>query len=126
MHAMPISVVGIGEGRSRRAGGEPVDSVNSRLHRPNLSNGDVCLTKAVGTQILIGRLPTTGPHCAIISKSGNTVAFSIDVEDDGPTPDDFEQVILNINDFAPFLTTKNTHLFSGGDATYSNIHFARE
>lgn len=119
-----VGFIGIGEGRSRRAGDEPVDSVNFRLHRPDLSNGDVGLSKAIGSQLLAGRLPTTGPHRAIISKSGDTVTFAIDVDDDGPTPDDIEQIILNINDFAPFLTTKNTHLFFGGSGTYLKLRLS--
>jgi mono/diheme cytochrome c family protein len=116
-----LAFVGMGEGRGRQAGDEPANSVNLRIHPPNVADGDVGLSNVGAGGTVIGRIASEGTHRAVITKVGESVTFSIDVDDDGDTPDDFERTIPNIHDYAPFLTSKNTHLFFGGDGTFQKV-----
>ncbi len=115
---------GLGEARPGRESGEPVGSVNLRIHGPGKRKGAVTLTKAgpfAGKTM--GYIPRPGTHRARIHKKGPTVTFSIDVNDDGPSSNDFSKKIPDIKAFATFLNDNNFHLFfgSGAKVTYKEV-----
>ena len=116
-----IAYVGIGEGRSLKAGDEPGNSVNLRIHPPISMQGEVGLSKVGPGGTVIGRLPNEGLHRVIIRKLDKAVTFTIDVDNDGESPDDIEQTIPDIGDFAPFLNSKNCHVFFGGGSTFQQV-----
>ncbi len=120
-----IAFFGLGEASSGRAYGEPGGSVNLRIHSPGKKyKGAVSLTKSgpFGGKGM-GQIPRAGTHRARIHKKGPAVTFSIDVDNDGATADDFSKEIPDIKTFAPFLHEKNFHLFFGGGSkvTYKEV-----
>ncbi len=120
-----IAFFGLGEASTGRAYGEPGGSVNLRIHSPGKKyKGAVSLTKSgpFGGKGM-GHIPRAGTHRARIHKKGPTVTFSIDVDNDGATADDFSKEIPDIKAFAPFLNEKNFHLFFGGGSkvTYKEV-----
>ncbi len=116
-----IMFVGLGEGRGRGSYKEPASSVNLRIHPPVTHKGEVALSKTgVGGEGM-GRIPNAGTHRAIITKEGKSVTFKIDIDNDGDGPDDLERTIPDIEDFAPFLHSKNSHLFFGGGGTFNRL-----
>jgi len=118
-----IVFVGIGEGRGGGPYKEPANSVHLRIHHESLKSG-VGLAKGgqiVGTLRVGPDLPT-GVHRAIITKEGDAVTFAIDVDDDGPTDDDMERTVSDIKEFAPYLHSKNTHLFFGGGGAFREVN----
>ncbi len=78
-------------------------------------NGEVGLTnRPVDEGTVVGKLTSTGPHLARIRKKGDLVIFEVDVDHDGPSPDDISRTIPDIRAFVPTLHEKNTHFFFGG------------
>ena len=106
-----IVFIGIGSGDSE--GSEPRDSVNFRLHSPDLVEGKVEVTTVSG---IIGFQNSYGPHRARIEKIGNTVTFAVDLDYDGTFAADFSNTILDVRQNAPFLTSQNSRLFFGCSA----------
>ncbi len=115
---------GLGEARPGREYGEPAGSVNLRIRGPGERNGTVTVTKAGRfASKAMGNIPKPGTHRARIHKKGPTVTFSIDVDNDGPSSNDFSKKIPDIKAFATFLNDKNFHLFfgSGAKVTYKEV-----
>lgn len=118
----PIVFVGIGEGRPGGGYKEPHGSVHMRIHHEAHKSGVGLATSGqiIGTR-RIGRDLPTGTHRAVITKLGDAVTFAIDVDNDGPSPDDMELTVANIKGMAPYLTSKNTRLFFGGGGAFREI-----
>lgn len=123
--ADPIIFVGLGFGRNETHEGEPTKSVMFRIHSQDVSNGEVVITKTGpigGTHL--GKIPP-GTHRARIRKSGDQVVFAIDVDNNGPSPEDIEHTIPNIREFAPFLDATNAYLFFGGGGTFPSVRLSQ-
>lgn len=121
-----IAFVGLGEGRGRQAGDEPINSVNLRIHGQDLAKGDVLLAnKGPINGQLVGRIPP-GTHRATILKTGDRVTLAIDVDNNGPSPEDLQQIIPNIREFASYLDDTNCHLFFGGDGNFKAVRLIRK
>jgi hypothetical protein len=69
----------------------------------------------------VGSNPGAGTHLVRIVKVGSSVTFSVDVDTDGPSPDDIVHELPDIREYAPFLHEKNTSLFFGGAAVFRRV-----
>ena len=115
-----IAFIGLGQGEPPIAYQEPGQAVNLRLHGPN-KTGEVLLAKnGQGTEKM-GTILRTGTHLVRIVKADDSVTFSVDVDNDGPTDDDMESTIPDIRQHAPFLNSKNTFLFFGGNGRFLEV-----
>lgn len=116
-----ITFIGIGEGRGTGSYKEPAKSVHMRIHHESIGGVGLAKDGQIFGGKRIGRGLPNGDHRAIVEKHGSEISFAIDVDDDGPTPDDMTLVIPNLNEFAPFLHEKNSHLFLGGGSGITAI-----
>jgi hypothetical protein len=116
-----IAFIGVGQGEPPVGAGEPGQAINLRFHAPDLSNGEVMLAKNGNVISGLGSAPRPGTHLVRIVKEGESVTFSIDVDNDGPTDDDMESTISNIKEAAPFLNSKNMFVFFGGSGRFLEI-----
>jgi hypothetical protein len=121
-----IAYIGLGEGIPAAAYEEPQNSVNFRVHPPHVINGEVMVSKVIGSGETIGLLSKYGTHCARIEKKGDTVTFSIDVDFDGKFSSDFSKTIPNIKEFAPFLVNGKSFFFFGGGGTFEKVQLTRQ
>lgn len=88
------------------------------------SEGTITLVKREdgrqsGRETFFGRLRKLGPHRIQIEKSGSTLTFRIDVDNDGESVDDLEMTIPDVTEFAPLFNDKNSYLYVGGGALLS-------
>jgi hypothetical protein len=115
-----IAIIGLGDAVP---GGlnDPSEAARMRIHPPGLSNGEVYLSKNQTTVNVFCKMPRPGTHLFRIEKTGNAVTFSVDVDNDGPTPDDGKYEIPDITAFAPFLHEKNTFLFFGAGGLFQSV-----
>ncbi|MEN9554051.1 MAG: Serine protease Do-like HtrA [Planctomycetota bacterium] len=118
------NVVFIGIGTVERAAyDEPQNCAYLRI-TPLHVNGDVGLSnRPVDSGTIIGKFRSVGPHLARIRRKGELVIFEVDVDRDGPSPDDFSRTIPDIHTFVPSLHEKNTHFFFGGAALFKQVSF---
>ena len=79
------------------------------------------LSKNNATTDNLGNLTRPGTHLISVKKEGSVVTFSVDVDNDGETPDDMELTIADIEEHASFLHTKNTYLFFGGTGQFKSV-----
>lgn len=118
-HGDNIAVVGIGD--NSKPAINPPYAFKLRIHPPGLSNGEVYVTQENETLKVPGSaMPRPGTHLFRISKEGDSVTFQVDVDNDGPSPDDSEHT-FNIRDTLPNLHEKNTYLFFGGGGVYHSV-----
>jgi hypothetical protein len=75
--------------------------------------------------IIIGHNRKLGPHRVWIEKVGAALTFRVDVDNDGETPDDLEFTIPDISEYAPYLNEKNSFLFIGGGANFTQGRLTR-
>lgn len=104
--------VGIGPAFQPYSNAMPRQSIYFAIREPKIG-GEVSLTGLDGYGKRIGRLKG-GVHRVILIKKGKVLTMRIDVDDDGPSPDDIEHTISDITKVAPHLHDKNTHIFIGG------------
>jgi hypothetical protein len=117
-----VAFIGIGP-VERAAYHEPKNCAYLRI-QPLHINGEVGLSnRPVDSGTIIGRFRTVGPHLARIRRKGELVIFEVDVDNDGPSPDDFSRTIPDIRAFVPELHEKNTHFFFGGAALFQKVSF---
>jgi hypothetical protein len=117
-----VAFIGIGT-VERAAYDEPKNCAYLRI-QPLHINGEVGLSnRPVDSGTIIGRFRTVGPHLARIRRKGELVIFEVDVDNDGPSPDDFSRTIPDIRAFVPELHEKNTHFFFGGAALFQKVSF---
>ncbi|EKK04519.1 hypothetical protein RBSH_00134 [Rhodopirellula baltica SH28] len=122
-----VANIGIGYGVADRSYNGLKDSVYLRLHSPymRIEPGLVELNRFKLGEENVGELATAGPHLVRITKQGNTVTFQVDSGNDGPTDDDFETTIADIEEFAPFLHSKNSPLFFAGAGEYIRVSLSK-
>src|SRR5262245_28388853 len=107
--------------------GEPVHTVHLRMHLPNFGDGSVGLTKQpMSNGINLGRLRQFGPHRLIIEKKGDSVTFTVDLDNTGKPDDDFQKTIPDIRALAPFLNNRKTFLCFGGGGTYQRMRLVQK
>ena len=114
-----IAHIGIGTGLQESSANRRENSLFIRFHAPHHGAGGVELT---GWQIPTTKLGTVmqpGVHLVRMIKTGDSLTFQIDPENDGPTDDDFETTIPDLRARAPFLNTKNSTVFLGGTGTFA-------
>ncbi len=120
--------IGIGEGTYDRLH-EVERCVRLRINRPDhfQGKGTINLGKTGGDGRLdrntiqeFGSILKHGSHKISIVKSGASVTFGVDVDNDGETPEDMLFTIPDIGDYAPYMHAKNGFIFFGGDALFSN------
>lgn len=117
-----VAFIGIGT-VERAAYDEPKNCAYLRM-QPLHINGEVGLSnRPVDSGTIIGRFRTVGPHLARIRRKGELVIFEVDVDNDGPSPDDFSRTIPDIRAFVPELHEKNTQFFFGGAALFQKVSF---
>jgi len=118
------NVVFIGIGTVERAAyDEPKNCAYVRI-TPLHVNGEAGLSnRPVDSGTIMGRFRTVGPHLARIRRKGELVTFEVDVDNDGPSPDDFARTIPDIRAFVPELHEKNTQFFFGGAALFQKVSF---
>ncbi|MBC8288917.1 MAG: hypothetical protein H8E37_01240 [Planctomycetes bacterium] len=125
-----IAFIGMGQGGRAGAYKEPGNSVHLRIHSTGRYRGEVGITSADDkSRKLIndkfGKLAEPGTHRVRITKRGNAVTFTLDVDDDGPSDDDMTKSFPDIHKAAPFLHSKNSFLFFGGDGTFSEVRLGK-
>jgi len=118
-------IVHIGIGDDSLKNGSPGICVGLAIRPGSVNDGRLTLLKedggrGAGREELVGLLRKPGPHRIRIEKSGSTVSFHIDVDNDGASVDDLEMTIPDIAEFAPSLNEKNSYLYLGGGAVFSN------
>lgn len=113
-----IACIGLGSAGRFETNGGASEAVYLRFHPPNLRGGLEVETSQRGRSTIDGKVTHKGQHLVRIVKSGKSVTFHVDPDNDGPSDDDFELTIPDIAKHAPFLNSKNTHLFFGGGGTY--------
>ncbi len=110
--------IGIGSGRQDGAANRRADSVFMRFHAPHHGEGHILVESWKNPTVKLGSVPQKGVHLVRITKTGDALTFEVDPENDGPTDDDMETVIPNLREHAPYLNSKNCHLFLGGTSTF--------
>lgn len=114
-----IAYIGIGPGQSATSRSRIDDSVYVRFHSPAFGKGEVnVLHPQTGERTIFGHVPQKGQHLVRIIKEGDALSLVVDPENDGPTDDDLELVIPDINEYCPKLNSKNSYLFISGSATF--------
>lgn len=113
-----IAHIGIGSGRQDGSANRRADSVFMRFHPPHHGEGHIMVESWRKGSIKIGIVPQKGVHLVRIRKQGDSLTFEVDPENDGPSDDDIETVIPELRAHAPYLNSKNCHLFLGGTATF--------
>lgn len=120
--ANDIMFLGIGEADRNSAYNEPGNSVYLAIHPSSIESGRVALSNKTGGGVdTVGKIPRGGTHRATIEKIGDSVTFSIDVDNDGASDDDLEKGVPDIKAFGTFLNSKNTYIFFGGGGTYQRL-----
>ncbi|WP_182866723.1 hypothetical protein [Stieleria mannarensis] len=119
-HDDMVANIGIGYGVADLHYNGLKDSVYLRLHSPHMRSepGKVKLNRFKMGDEEIGELPTAGPHLVRITRVRDTVTFQVDSGNDGPSDDDFETIIADFKEFAPFLHSKNSPLFFAGGGEF--------
>lgn len=115
--------IGIGTGLPRNGRSMPKDSVNLRFSSSDLYQGTVTLYNDFAKQYDIGKVEHPGTHLVRIIKEGNSLTFLVDPDNDGPSDDDFETTIADIRKLAPYMNSKNTHIFFSG-ATFREVNLS--
>jgi hypothetical protein len=115
-----IGFIGVGEAQTGQAYNEPMNSVNLRFHAPD-NSGEVNLGKNGQNVTAMGTIRRAGTHLVRIQKEGTSVTFMVDVDNDGPSDDDFETTVPDIKAEASFLNSKNMYLFFGGGGRYIEV-----
>jgi TolB-like protein len=113
-----IAYIGLGPGKPDRSYNGLTDSIYLRFHAPDLAEGLVDVTGFRKGHDNMGKVNHGGTHMVRIIKEGDSVTFTVDPENDGPSDDDLELTIPNIREYAPFFNSKNMPLFFGGSGTY--------
>lgn len=114
-----IAFVGIGN-PTNSGYGEPLDTVNLRIHSPNFHK-DVLLAKNTFTIENLGKIDRPGTHLVRLTKAGDSVTFEVDVNNDGPSDEDVQGTIPNIREQAPFLHDKNAFLYFAGSGRFLEV-----
>lgn len=112
-----ITHIGIGSGRQDGAANRRAESVFIRFHAPHHGDGGVSLQGWERPEVVFGNARQNGVHLVRMTKEGDSLAIEVDPENDGPSDDDFETVIPDLREYAPYLNTKNSTLFLGGTGT---------
>ncbi|MBW3598859.1 MAG: hypothetical protein KY475_16490 [Planctomycetes bacterium] len=117
---------GFGEGLPEPGFGEPTASIKLKIHPPNAQHkGVVRISRGGdGGGNAVGEVRKTGVHRVTIAKQGDSLTFSIDVDNDGPTSDDVERTLPDFKSYAPYLHEKNTHLYFGGAGAFTQVGLA--
>ncbi len=112
--------IGLGT-RDRGAYDEPESCAYLRIPSLYVGNGVGISNRPVSSVRSIGAIRTVGPHLARIRKRGDLVRFEIDVDSDGPSPDDISTTVSSLAEFVPILHGKNAHVFFGGAAIFTEV-----
>lgn len=112
-----IAHIGVGSGRQDGSANRRAESVFIRFHSPHHGDGGVSLQGSKVQEVTFGSVRDYGVHLVRMTKEGDSLAITVDPENDGPTDDDFETVIPNLRDYAPYLNSRNSTLFLGGTGT---------
>lgn len=112
-----VTHIGIGLGGKDGSANRRADSVFVRFHSPDHGDGAVTQLGWEKRDVSIGNVHQPGVHLLRMIKDGDSLAFQVDPENDGPTNDDFETVIPDLEGYAPYLNGKNSPLFIGGTGT---------
>ena len=110
--------IGLGPGIEDRSYNGLTDSVYLRLHAPWHGVGGMDIQNwRYGQSPMNGKIDWLGTHLVRVSKKGRSVQFMVDPDHDGPSDDDMNLVIPNIDEFSPFLNRRNCPLFLSGTGT---------
>ena len=112
-----ITHIGIGSGRQDGSANRRAESVFIRFHAPHHGDGAVSLQGWERPEVVFGNVRQNGVHLVRMTKEGDSLAIEVDPENDGPSDDDFETVIPDLREYAPYLNSKNSTLFLGGTGT---------
>ena len=113
-----IAHIGIGTGRQDGSANRRADSVFIKVCAPHCCDGEVQLEGGKTGLIRLGKILQEGVHLVRITKEGDSLTFTVDPENDGPSDDDIETVIPDLREHSPTLNSKNCNLFLGGGATF--------
>lgn len=97
-----------------------------RIHPPGVSEGQVYMTAKDQTLGLVGACNKPGTHLFRVKKEGDSLTFSVDIDNDGESPEDAEYTIPDVKEFAPFLHEKNTYLFFGHGGLFKSTRVVIE
>ena len=112
-----VAHIGIGSGRQDGSANRRAESVFVRFHAPHHGDGGVSMQGSQRPEVTFGNVRQNGVHLLRMTKEGDSLAFEVDPENDGPSEDDFETVIPDLREYAPYLNSKNSTLFLGGTGT---------
>ena len=115
-----FAFVGMGAGVGIPPYDEPDAGAWLRLLPPD-RGGDVVLCHEWKQGNELGKIKSAGTHLVRIQKTGDAVTFSVDVGNDGPSPEDIDNTIPDMRAFAPNLNERNTCLFFGGGGLFTEI-----
>jgi hypothetical protein len=115
-----IAIIGFGD---VTIGGtnDPPGAVRMRIHPPGLANGEVYFTKDRTTLSQKRVFSQPGTHLFRITKEGPSVTLSVDVDNDGESPDDAEFVFPDVKEALPDVHGKNGYLFFGGGGVFKSV-----
>lgn len=112
-----VTHIGIGSGRQDGSANRRAESVFIRFHSPQHGDGGVSLQGSERPEVTFGNVREKGVHLLRMTKEGDALSFEVDPENDGPSDDDFETVIPDLREYAPYLNSKNSTLFLAGTGT---------
>ena len=115
-----FAFVGLGAGIGTPPYDEPDAGAWLRLLPPD-RGGDVVLCHEWKKGTELGKIKSAGTHLVRIQKKGDAVTFSVDVGNDGPSPEDIENTVSDLRGFAPNLNEKNSCLFFGGGGLFTEV-----
>ncbi|MCA8998022.1 MAG: trypsin-like peptidase domain-containing protein [Planctomycetaceae bacterium] len=113
-----IAVIGLGNCRASGISCGLKEAVYLRFHSPWLGDGLIDVRHSGGgVSHFDEKVNWEGTHLVRISKTGSAVRFYIDPDHDGPSSDDLEVYIPDIQKYAPFLRAGNCPIFLTGSGT---------
>ena len=113
-----IAYIGLGPGVQDNSYNGRTDSLYLRFHGPNLAEGMVDVETFKRGNEGLGKVVSKGVHRVRIQKEGDAVSFHVDPGNDGPSDDDLELTIPDLNVRCPFFNSKNMPVFIGGQGTF--------
>lgn len=112
-----IAHIGIGSGRKDGSANRRAESVFIRFHSPHHGDGAISVQGWKTPEVVFGSVRQKGVHLVRMTKERDSLTFEVDPENDGPSDDDFETVIPDLREYAPYLNSKNSSLFISGSGT---------
>ncbi|QDT53977.1 Putative serine protease HhoA precursor [Caulifigura coniformis] len=112
-----IAYLGLGPGLKDRSYNGLTDSIYLRLHAPTFANGLVGMQNWNKGQTTLGHLGSQTMHAVRIEKLGDSLTFSVDPGNDGPSDDDLNVTYPSLSQLAPYLTAGKCGVFFSGTGT---------